>query len=156
MQLKRQYRMYLKECKFQEADEVGAIIAKTERTEQEEAGRQMQRDFDEVLKKLRAKQASEVACAEDAEKLMIAQLRQKRNRGRMQLVNQRRRFEKWAEQIADPDRLWNMLLAQLREEIARGGTMEAPVRIAQLTEDELPAKDEAVLALPPLRIAATI
>jgi hypothetical protein len=52
------------EMQVPEADEMGAVAAGTEKSEREAAGRQMPRGFDEALKRLKGKQADEIAFAE--------------------------------------------------------------------------------------------
>jgi hypothetical protein len=63
-------------------------------------------------------------------------------------VNQRRKFERRAEQ----EKLWNLHQAQRNEAMARGERSGALLR---LPGEEVPEGDDALIALPPLRIVNT-
>jgi hypothetical protein len=154
--LRRQLRQYMLDCRFQDAEAVSAMAQRRELAEQAEAAKQMQHDFEEAQKKLRAKQAGELLFAEQDARVQVARLRQARARGRQGLMNLAYKFQKRAGEISDPEKLWNIHQAKRREEAARGGQIEATPRLAKLAEDDLPAGDDALIALPPLRMINTI
>jgi hypothetical protein len=116
----------------------------------------VQHDFEEAQKKLRAKQAAEVAFADEDGKVQVARLAQKRERGRQALMNMTCKFLKRAGEISDPERLWNIHQAKRREEAARGGQVEAAPRLAKLAVGDFPTREDALIALPPLRMTNTI
>jgi hypothetical protein len=154
--LKRQLRMYIIECKFDEAEEVKVLMTRTQEAEQADACKQMQHDFEEAQQRLKAKQAAELAFADESGALQIVQLRQKRGWGRQTFLNKKRKFEKRAGQISDAERLWNWHQAQRKDELARGGQAEGLSRTTKLSESDIPAEGDSFIPLTPLRMSSTI
>jgi hypothetical protein len=155
--LRKQYRRYMIDCQFQDAEALNAIVTRTERAEQAEAAAQLQHDFDESIKKLKEKQVAELAYADDAARVQIAHLRQRRLYGRQKFMNKTRKFEKWAGEISDPEKLWNLHQAERKVELAKGGQSEAATRLSRLTEEDVPqGEDDALIELPPLRVANVV
>jgi hypothetical protein len=153
--LRRQLRLYMLQCRFTEAEEVKNMLIRTEEAEQTDAANQLQHDFDDAHAKLQRKQAGEVALFDDAAKIQITQLQQRRTLRRQLFVNEKRKFDHRADQIADPERLWNLHQMQRMEEIAKGGQPKAQVCVTRLAEDDLPDRDDGTIQLPPLRIPPT-
>jgi hypothetical protein len=154
--LRKQFRMLMIDCKFQDAEAVKAIMVRTEKAEQAESAAAMQHDFEEAQKKLREKQTGELNYADDAARVQLAQLRQRRLWGRQTFMNKRRKFEKLAGQISDAEKLWNIQQAKRKEELAKRGQVEATVRIARLADEDLPSGEDALITLPPLKMANTV
>jgi hypothetical protein len=154
--LRRQFRLYVKECQFVDAEEVSGLIARAEGAERADAGKQMQHDFEESQKKLKARMQAELDWGDEAARVQLAQLRQRRAWGRQLYVNKRRKIEARAEQVSDSDRLWNAHLAELRQEVSRGSRFGETMRLARLTDEDVPSGDDTTIALPALRLTATL
>lgn len=152
---KKQFRLLMLECRFKEAETLKAVIDKMERSEQADAVKQMQSDFDDAEKALRAKQLNELQNIDQRAELQIKQLRQRRGWLRQAFLNKKKKFEQRAEQIADPDKLWNLAQLQRKEEIAAGGIASAPNTAARLNEKDIRDREEATLRLPPLRLGGS-
>ena len=152
---KKQFRLLMLDCRFKEAERVKASIDKMERSEQADAIKQMQADFDDAEKALVAKQMSEIQNIDQKAELQIQQLRQRRGWLRQAFLNKKRKFEQRAEQIADPDKLWNLSMLQRKEEMATGSSLMTPNTSARLSETDIQDREEATIRLPPLKLGGT-
>ena len=153
---KKQFRLLMLDCRFKEAESLKEVIDRMERSEQADATKQMQVDFEEAQKKLRVKQLGEVDNLDQKAELQIQQLRQRRSWLRQAFMNKKRKFEQRAGQISDPDKLWNLNQLQRKEEIAAGASLATPNTAARLNDEDIADREEATIQLPPLRVSMSM
>ena len=151
--LRKQFKLLVQQCRFKEAGEVQKIIATHEAHEKEEAHLQMQRDFDESLRKLQARQEKEKETYRSQAAVQIEQLKQKRARLRVAVINRLNKVEKIGETAKDPEKVWNSLQMQRKEEMATarsaGLSAQVTTKVNVQTAD---TKEDAMIELPPLVI----
>ena len=153
---KKQFRLLMLDCRFKEAEALKEVIDRMEKSEQADAIKQMQSDFEEAQKKLRVKQLGEIQNLDQKAELQIQQLRQRRGWLRQAFMNKKRKFEQRATQIADPDKLWNLNQLQRKEEIAAGAMLTTPNTAARLNDEDIADREDPTIPLPPLRVSLTM
>ncbi|OHT06316.1 hypothetical protein TRFO_25660 [Tritrichomonas foetus] len=114
---RKQMQLLLDQCRFTEAEAIQQIINKQERREQANAHKAMQHDYDESLKALNEKQQNEIDFIIQKGRIRRQQLQQKRANERLTLMNKEKKINAIAQQVADPDRVWNLAQNQRINEI---------------------------------------
>lgn len=153
--LRKQFKLLVQQCRFADASDVKAIIDRTEAGEKAVAHAQMQHDFDESLRKLEAKQEGEREFLETNAVVQLAQLEQKRARLRVALVNKLRKVEAQAERAQDQDKVWNSLQMQRLEQVSNAQPRSANASATTTTKVTISTgstREDATISLPPLNV----
>jgi hypothetical protein len=150
--LRRQFRLYMGDCNFEDAEVVKRMIDRAQRNELVSNSLQMHHDFGESRTKMKERHQVELKHYDDAATLQLTQLRQRRACGRDLFLNKRRKFEGRVVQIADQDKLWNLDGLRRKDEASRGSTAPIGSRTTKLTARDIPMSDDTQIPLPPLRI----
>ena len=152
--LRKQFKLLMTQCRFREANEVKAIIERTERAEQDAAFKCLQHDFDQSLAKLQQKHREELIFFEEQAKIKIIQLEQQRARLRVAYLNKKKRMDQLEKKVSDADKVWNMHQLERTEELSNGTLRSSVgVRTTKLSLSDIRAKsdkDENLITLPPL------
>lgn len=152
--LRKQFKLLMTQCRFREANEVKAIMERTERAEEAEAYKNLQHDFDQSLAKLQQKHRDELLFFDEQVKIKIKQLEQQRARLRVAYLNKKKRMDQLEKKVLDADKLWNLQKLERTEELS-SGTMRGSLgmRTTKLSLSDIRArsdKDENLISLPPL------
>jgi hypothetical protein len=147
--LRRQRAFLLVQCRFKEAEEAARLIAEETRAEEADSHAAMQRDYDEALKKVVAKQGEEMETFEARAAVQIQKFHQDRATERRVYENRGRKISAREEIAKDKDALWNHQKTHRARAIAEDAG-KLPVRSAKLSRGDIADRDVAVLNLPPL------
>jgi hypothetical protein len=147
--MRRQLAWLLVQCRFREAEEVRRLVDEETREEEAESHRAMQRDYDEALAKLLARQQEELETFDEGAALQVQKYLQDRATDRKVLENRGRKIAAREEIAADPQRLWNHQQAARARAIA-ANVGKRPVPSAKMSRKDIKDKDVAILNLPPL------
>ena len=151
--LRKQFKLYMRKCQFQEAEETKVMINRLEATEQDQAIKAIQARFDEAVAKVEAKQRDEIQFYRTRLDIRIKQLRQSRSKLREAITNRQRKVEQKGEIISDADKLWKYNQSQKAK---NGSNTQRSIiteaAISRLTTRDLNEKEETTLSLPPLQL----
>jgi hypothetical protein len=154
--LRGQFKLLMTQCRFREAEDVRLIIEKTEQAEQAMSFACLQRDYDESLAKIQAKQKGEVEFFEAQAEIQKRQLRQARQGLRATYAKKERKVVEYEKRIADVDKLWNQRQTARINDIASGTSRPAMSgTITKMSRADITVrseKEENLIALPPLRL----
>lgn len=150
--LQKQFRLLMLECRFQEAEELKSVIDKKAKSEQQDAVKQMQHDFEVSTNKLKQKMDSEMTSYEQRAQIQIKSLQQKRSWLRLSFMNKQKKIEQMASHVSDREKLWNTKQLQRKEELARGRSLTTPNTSSRLNEEDVIDREHPTLQLPPLRV----
>lgn len=149
--MRRQLAFMLVDCRFKDAEEVRAIVDRRTQFEEKENHMLMQHDFDEALKKLKAKQALETESFEEKAEVEREKLKQDRAKQRVGWENRAKKIAAKGEVVKDMDRLWNheknQRIANLSKTCA---SVAASLPSTKLTRKDIADQEMVVLTLPPL------
>lgn len=152
--LRKQFKRLVQQCRFKEAGDVQKIITRAESKEQYEAHLCMQRDYDNSLRMLQHRQRGELQFFEQQSLIRVAQLKQRRERRRVALVNKQKKVEQIGEFVSDSDRVWGKVQTQKKEEaiLATSGPILGRQLITARTTNVNAgdSKEDATICLPPL------
>lgn len=146
---RKQFKLLVAQCRFSEADQVQHLINRAEKSEQADAHRLMQRDFENSLKKLEEKQKGERELYEQQASLQYQQLTRKRDRLRIALLNKLKKIEQNGEKIKDREKVWSSRL-RTSENCARSANPN--FLIGKINVDTSDTLEDATISLPPLCI----
>lgn len=104
--MRRQLKVMLQQCQFDDAEEVQEQIRRRKASEESENSFIMRHDFNEALRKLEAKQAEEKRLFEESAALKLKTLSDRRQRLRVRFVNREKYMERREKMIQDCDKLW--------------------------------------------------
>jgi hypothetical protein len=144
--LRRQLAFMLVQGRFRDAEEVNKLVEQATKFEEAENTLSMQKDFDEALKKLQDKQASEVGTFEAAASVQRQRLAQDRAVARKLYDNRGKKLAAREEIAADRERLWNRQQSLRIEQIVH--RTQRPFPSTKMTRADIKDRDCAILTLP--------
>ena len=147
--LRRQLNFLLTQCRFEEAQALQIQIDAQSKLEEQQNHERMQHDFNEVLKKLKEKQASEKKLFKENSRVKITAFEQKRKRLRIGFENRERKMNVEKDLISNPNKLWASTQNQRINEDSniRRPPMKPTTRISR---QDIYEKEVVTLVLPPL------
>jgi hypothetical protein len=148
--LRRQQVLLAAQCRVEEADHVAKLIEEGVRQDEKEHARARQRDYEESMTKLKAKQAGELEFFDEQCVIEVAQLKQQREGLRKVISNKTKKVEKRQEMIKDVDRLWNATQAERLGQITAGSARGKKMPSSHIPIAAVDKLEGAFLALPPL------
>ena len=151
--LRRQLNFMLTQCRFDEAKEVQKQIDERERFEEDENYLQMQHDFNEALKKLKAKQNSEARFFEEKAHLRVVTFEQKRQRLRVGFENRAKKIKTQKNKVSDPEKAWRVTQNRRIEDGALlKKVTPSQAAISRISRNDIFEKEVVKLSLPPLSV----
>ncbi|EAX87200.1 hypothetical protein TVAG_215510 [Trichomonas vaginalis G3] len=159
--LRKQFKRLMQQNRFKEAGDVQSIITKAEEKEKYEAHLSMQRDYDNSLRMLQTRQKGEKQFFEQQSLIHLAQLKQKRERRRVALVNKQKKVEQIGLFANDAEKVWGKVQNQRKDEnlsasgpiLSRNGSIISP-RTATIKAQD--SREDATIPLPPLDVRRSL
>ena len=120
IQMRKQLKQEIIAERFDAAQEYQKRIIFLEERDKRNAHAAMQRDFDTASDQLQAKQNQDVMFLKEQLKQTERQIIQRREKLRAAFLNRAKKIEQQRDIVQDPEKVWNQLVMQRRDELAKG------------------------------------
>lgn len=151
--LRKQFKGLMRQCKFQEAEDVKKMILALEKEEQEKAAASIQTRFQDAVQKAEIKQNEKLRLYQTRQETKLKQIRMERKRLREALENQLKKVEDQRAVINDPDKLWNYNKSQKKKDTARSvRAIQPDMNLSRLTSNAFTEREDTTLHLPKLTL----
>ena len=120
IQARKQLKQEIIAERFDVAEQYQKKIMYLEERDRRNAHAAMQRDFDIATDQLQSKQNQDIMFLKEQLKQTERQIIQKREKLRAAFLNRAKKIEQQRDIVQDPEKVWNQLAMQRRDELAKG------------------------------------
>jgi hypothetical protein len=147
--LRRQHAFLLVQNRFEEAEQIEALVQDAVRREERENAAIMQRDYESARKRRVEKQREEMDFFDSRTAVLLAQFEHTRDILRMGLENRGKKLEWRGRKTSDPDRDYGGVPRTAR--VTSRSLPKDSLPPTKLTKNEVTEVDVVILSLPPLK-----
>jgi hypothetical protein len=150
-QLKRLHQLLLMQNRYREAQSISVRLEEKLKEEREASLAHYQHDYEERMRFMKNKQASQLQAFEDQSKTELEKLIQKRSQQRRLFDTRERKLEARSEIVKSGDKLWAASQMERSAVVAERGLARS-LPPTKLTREELAEVEVVSVQLPPLKL----
>lgn len=149
--LRKQARLLIQQCRFEEAELLAKSIKEMEANEREHAHLMMQRDYESSVKSLEKRHQLEEDNQQQKTQVLTRNLVQRRARLRVALENKLQKAKALKDRECTEDKIWNQIQQKKKEQVSRG-KVDPDIITTRIDIETHVITDDAIISLPPLAV----